>query len=81
VSVRLATFARLAPVNDSARAPHSLQKRAPGESGALQREHSPAVSGVAHSEQNFPLAGAPQDGQMVDGEGAVLMRESASERG
>src|SRR5215510_16361284 len=74
VSVRLATLARLAPVSDATLAPHSLQKRALGESGALQRAHSPAVSGVAHSEQNFPVPGAPQDGQIVDGEGAVLMR-------
>jgi hypothetical protein len=77
--VRLAAFARLTPGNDSTRAPHSLQKRAPDGSAALQREHSPAVSGVPQSEQNFPVAGAPHDGQMIDGEGAVLKMEVSYE--
>jgi hypothetical protein len=76
VSMRLAGFARLAAVGDSTRAPHSLQKRAPDESGALQRAHSPAASGEPQAEQNFPVAGAPQDGQMLDGESAALIQKS-----
>ena len=74
--MRLAAFARLTSAGDSTRAPHSLQKRAPDESGALQREHSPAVSGEPQSEQNFPIAGAPHVGQIVVGEGAVLITRS-----
>jgi len=63
---------------DSTRAPHSLQKRAPDESGALQREHSALLSGVPQSEQNFPIAGAPHFGQMLDDEEAVVIRRSAT---
>jgi len=76
MSARRATFARLTFAGDSTRAPHSLQKRAPDGSAELQREHWAPVSGVPQSEQNFPTAGAPHDGQMVDGEEAVLITGS-----
>ena len=53
------------PIAERAAAPHCVQNREPGTSGAEQREHWASARGAPHSGQNLPVESAPHDGHFM----------------